>query len=58
MTGGVAGITAAGSGQTFAITVGAAVPAATYNLQVTAVDTPSCGGPTHTATVNYTITKN
>jgi len=58
VTGGVAGITAAGSGQTFAITVGAAVPAATYNLQVTAVDTPSCGGPTHTATVNYTITKN
>jgi hypothetical protein len=56
--GGVAGITASGTGQTFAITVGAAVPAGTYNLQVTAVDTPSCGGPTHTATVSYTITKN
>ncbi len=57
VTGGVAGITAAGAGQTFAITVDAAVPAGIYNLQVTATDSPVCGGAAHTATVNYTITK-
>lgn len=51
------GITASGSGQTFAITVANTVAAGTYNLQVTAVDTPACGGPTHTATVSYTIVK-
>ena len=54
----IAGITASGSGQTFAITVQNTVAAGTYNLQVSAVDTPSCGGPTHTASVNYTIVKN
>ncbi len=58
VAGGVSGITASGSGQTFAITVDAAVADGTYNLQVTAADTPTCGGPTHTATVSYTVVKN
>lgn len=57
VTGAPAGMTAGGAGQTFSITVAGAVAAGTYNLQVTATDTPSCGGASHTVTVPYTITK-
>lgn len=59
MTGGDPGITfSSPTGNSVTINVAAGVPAGTYNLQVTATDTPSCGGPAHTATVPYTITKN
>lgn len=58
MTGGVAGIAlSAATGQSVSVNVDAAVPAATYNLQITATDTPSCGGAAHTRTISYTFTK-
>lgn len=58
VTGAPAGMTTAGAGQTFSIAVNGAVAPGTYNIQVSAADTPSCGGASHTATVPYTITKN
>lgn len=59
MTGGDPGITfSALTGQSVTINVAAGVPAATYTLQVTATDTPACGGAAHTRTIPYTITKN
>ena len=59
MTGGDPGITfSAATGSNVTINVAGGVPANTYNLQVTATDTPPCGGPAHTVTVPFTITKN
>lgn len=58
VTGAPAGMTTGGAGQTFSITVDGAVAPGTYNLQVRATDTPSCGGASHTVVVPYTITKN
>lgn len=59
MTGGDPGITFSSPiGDSVTINVAAGVPDGVYNIQVTATDTPSCGGAAHTATVSYTITKN
>jgi hypothetical protein len=58
VTGAPTGVTVAGTGTTFVITVPASVPDGTYPLTVTATDTPVCGGGAHTGTMNYTFTKN
>ena len=59
MTGGVAGIAlSVATGQSVSVNVDGAVPAGTYNLQITATDTPSCGGAAHTRTIPFSITKN
>jgi hypothetical protein len=52
-----AGFTAAnGTGQTFTLTSNGTLAAGSQTVQVTATDTPSCGGAAHTRTVSYTFT--
>lgn len=45
-----------GTGQSLAVTAPAGLPQGANSIQVTATDTPSCGGPAHTRTVTYNFT--
>ncbi len=46
----------AGTGQTFSLVSNGTLAAGPQTVQVTATDTPSCGGLAHTRTVSYTFT--
>ncbi|HMM34441.1 MAG TPA: putative Ig domain-containing protein, partial [Thermoanaerobaculia bacterium] len=43
-------------GQTLALVSNGTLPAGPQTIQVTATDTPSCGGAAHTRTISYTFT--